>query len=275
MEHDDLLKEFGLDGLESSSQDASSQELLDEILREYGLLDEEQEPADSGEYRSYDGTKSYRTFDETLPDASSEDFYRYAPEDQELDDSGEYEDYEDYGEYDYDDDGRRPKKKHRVLRAIGNTLLAICTLLAAFYLLVIYSNIPFLNDLRTQYIQTAMTTYSHKYLATAIVPHELIREVMRDQYETDDAMEGTNSSWGAVDVVDLPELEQPEASEENPPEETPVTQGKPAPKIEETQQEEKLDPETELFFEYFWELDKDSVLDYVEEHPETLKSLVP
>ena len=182
---DDILREYGSKKPEaprasddSPAAEAADQAELEDILSDKANLETFR---DSGTYRSFDGNREYRSFDETLPDASPEEWYRSEDED-----AVEY--------YDEDEEDDEPRRRHPVLSAIGHGLLVIATALSILYLLVIYSNIPMLNDLRTMYIQTAMSTYSHKWMATAIVPREMILEVMRDQYETDDAMQGINSS---------------------------------------------------------------------------------
>lgn len=57
---------------------------------------------------------------------------------------------------------------------------AAAALLAALYLLFVFSPIPFIAKWRTLYIETAMGTMSHQWLATAFLPDSVIREAMKD-----------------------------------------------------------------------------------------------
>ena len=149
------------------------------------------------------------------------------------------------------------------------------TVIAVFYLLVIYSNIPFLNNLRSLYIQTAMSTINHKWLATAIVPSDMIDDVMRLEYENRESMVGVESEWGNFSVEELPSLSEMEKT--GTAEQEPAPQKTTAPadtQVDETEDDPMAEifssPEAELFFEVFWELDRESVENYIREHPTVL-----
>ncbi len=216
---------------------------------------------DLGEYRSYDGNREYHSFDASLPDASPDQWYLYSEEDQELDD--------DYDSLEDESQELPPRRRHPVLSGIAHGLLAFFTILSAFYLIIVYSDFPVVNRLRTMYIQTAMSTLNHKWMATAIIPGSIIDDVLRMRYETDDAMAGKTSTWGNVNVQALPSFSAetiPEGSDSavdsaNETEEASTSDGRTySSKAEQT------------FFELFWELDYDSVMDYMDEHPEALEN---
>lgn len=57
---------------------------------------------------------------------------------------------------------------------------AAAALLAALYLLFAFSGVPFFVKWRTLYIETAMGTMSHQWLATAFLPDSVIQEAMKD-----------------------------------------------------------------------------------------------
>lgn len=212
---------------------------------------------DSGEYRSYNGNREYRSFDASLPDASPDEWYHYTDEDMELDDEEPFEEEP--------TDAPPKKRRHTVLTVIAHMLLVIVTAMAAFYLLVVYSNIPVLVKARTMYIQTAMATLSHKWLATALLPSEMIDDVMRLQYAYDDTTVGieSDSNWGA-DFTALPNFSDTisDSSEEG----DAVIPGA----ISEREDIEYSSPEEALFYEIFWELDYDSMSAYLAAHPEAL-----
>lgn len=247
------------------------------------------------------------SIDNTSGDSPADGWYHYSDE--------EYDDYDEeyaYDEYEYEDDAyydedsdeyydedydeeppqkrssgkKRPKKEKRGLKIFANILMVICALLSAFYLSVLYAPIPALTNLRNMYIQAGMSTLSHKWLVTAIVPGEIIDEVMLAQYESENAQIGVQSNWGSITVEALPTF----ANDTITSEEAAAAQQA----AEEARAEaESSELETELidnalnegdtndgpsyesadeatFFSLFHELDYDSMMDYLDEHPEVL-----
>ena len=72
------------------------------------------------------------------------------------------------------------RKKKRILIGIG--IPAGCILLlGSLYLLFVYSSAPFITRLRTVYIETAMSTGHHHWLAEAFIPKDIIDSVMQDK----------------------------------------------------------------------------------------------
>lgn len=72
---------------------------------------------------------------------------------------------------------RSPSKRGRRIAAVA---AAAVVLLAALYLLFAFSGIPFIAKWRTLYIETAMGTMTHQWLATAFLPGSVIEEAMKD-----------------------------------------------------------------------------------------------
>ena len=70
---------------------------------------------------------------------------------------------------------RSPSKRGRRIAAVA---AAAVVLLAALYLLFAFSGIPFIAKWRTLYIETAMGTMTHQWLATAFLPDSAIEEAM-------------------------------------------------------------------------------------------------
>ena len=60
----------------------------------------------------------------------------------------------------------KPKKPLKVLAIVLTVILC----LEGLYFLCIYSNIPFIKKYRTIYINTAMNTMRHQWLATYFIP---------------------------------------------------------------------------------------------------------
>lgn len=106
-----------------------------------------------------------------------------------------------------------------------------CCILCGMYLTVVYSNIPFIAKWRTIYIETAMTTNSHQWLATLFFPQSVIDEVMENRQKNLDKQASADSHW----------------------------------------EEELEDLNTKDFFDIYWELDSDSVKQYFKEHKELTK----
>ncbi|MBO5218946.1 MAG: hypothetical protein J6C52_05925, partial [Clostridia bacterium] len=68
--------------------------------------------------------------------------------------------------------------------------LAAILLLAAMYAAAVYSPIPFIARWRAIWIETAMTTADHQWLATAFIPKSVIDDVMSKQTDTSDIVGG-------------------------------------------------------------------------------------
>jgi exopolysaccharide biosynthesis protein len=224
---------------------------------------------DSGTYRSYDGSHEYRSFDAALPDAPEEGWYHYSDEDDELDE----EDYEDLDEEEDEEDYEEDYPRHRGLKIFANTLLGLITALSIFYLVAVYSDIPFIANLRTMYIQTAMSTINHKWLATAIIPSDIIEDLMRQQYEADDSMNGIESDddWG-INIEALPNFENTSEDAESTGADTALTEvtAGEAGTVSSNRTYSSTDEKT--FFELFYEVDYDSMQAYVAAHPDVLKN---
>ena len=111
---------------------------------------------------------------------------------------------------------------------------------------------------RTIYINTAMNTMRHQWLATYFIPDNVIDKVRYEYGLQVAASNGKESQWGNADAsaeVTKPTVNEIEA---------------------EIVEEEKPDPEEqarlarEAFFEVFWEIDEASMDAYVAEHPDVI-----
>lgn len=128
-------------------------------------------------------------------------------------------------------------EREKLIKWLIGIGIALCVLIAA-YLTVVFSNIPFIAKWRTIYIETAMTTNSHQWLATMLFPKSVIDEVMAAYEENQRAQENLASSW------DNSETTESEASETD------------------------AEDETSVFFSKYTELDSESVRNYLNLHPE-------
>ncbi len=74
------------------------------------------------------------------------------------------------------------KKRMRWYYKLGIAVL-VC---AALYLTAVYSSIPFIAKWRCIYIETAMSTMTKQWLATAFIPKPVIDEVVNARYQLDE-----------------------------------------------------------------------------------------
>ncbi len=146
--------------------------------------------------------------------------------------------------------GNDTKKKGSRLKPLKITLVVLLVL-EILYCIAIFSNIPFIARLRNMYIETAMSTMSHQWLATAFIPHDIVDEVVSRTTNAREEQMGQNSTWGDP-KNDTTKPTQPAANTGN------------------KKPEKTLPPEQEKFFDLFWELDQSSMLSYVKENPQVV-----
>lgn len=143
--------------------------------------------------------------------------------------------------------GRKRKKApgpYRKMR-IAAVILGIVLLLECLYCFVVFSNNATVRSLREAYIETAMSTMSHHWLAEWFFPDYMIQSVVSRMDNSQKDQIGIISKWDNQD-----------ASAPTKPSET-------------TPQEKERAARAE-FFELFWELDSTTFEEYVMEHPEVL-----
>jgi exopolysaccharide biosynthesis protein len=139
------------------------------------------------------------------------------------------------------------KKKKRSVRKKLLIVGIIIALFTGLYCTAIFSDIPFIKKWREIYIETAMDTYSHKWLATFFIPKSVIDEVMENKEALIASQQGLISSW------------------EPAPSPSPSTSAS-APVSE--------DPNHTMrdFLELYNEIDDKSFNDYISENPDLVKN---
>lgn len=150
----------------------------------------------------------------------------------------------------------REKKKqpHAFLRGIATVLL----LLMLAYAFVVW--VPFgpVRKLRNMYIETALSTMNHRWLATSFFPKSVVEEVRQGMIDAQAAQEGLISDWNSNEtaqteevtvVVDIPDIPVDPSADLNT----------------------ENDPAEEAFFQLFWELDREQTLKWLEKNPGLLK----
>jgi len=144
----------------------------------------------------------------------------------------------------------RPVKKHSGLKALSIVLIVLAVL-EGLYFTAVYSRIPFVAKWRNIYIQTAMSTMRHQWLATYFIPRSVINGVMTQVEAAQKAQVGVNTSWksaaetsaGSTDEADKKAAEMAGSG---------------------------MTPDQIAFYELFWEIDQTSMESYVKLHPDVV-----
>lgn len=126
-----------------------------------------------------------------------------------------------------------PRKKMSKKQKIAIWIVSILMFFVLGYCTAVFSNIPFIKKWRGIYIETAMSTGNHQWLATAFIPGYIIEDVMRPAWEEQALQDALKSKW---------ETEKIEINNTKP----------------------KTDEE--LFYEKFWEVDKKLLKTYMSDN---------
>lgn len=127
-------------------------------------------------------------------------------------------------------------------------ILSILINISVIYSIAVFSNIPFIEKWRTIYIETAMSTMDHQWLATKFIPSNIVNSVMNAREKTLQAQDKLKSNWeneSKALVLDAKAVDIKEA--------IPMS-------------------EQATFFNTFSELDKTTFEDYVNKHPEVVSN---
>lgn len=131
----------------------------------------------------------------------------------------------------------------KVRQRVGLGLLVILLLLGTVvYPVLLYTNNAFISKWRTLYIETAMSTMTHQWLATAIIPQSIIDEVMRTREDTTALQKTAESTWSIGDVTSV------------------------------IVKSEKAGDAEKQFYALFHELDASSFQEYVKQHESVLEN---
>lgn len=104
----------------------------------------------------------------------------------------------------------KKRKKRRILAAVIPA--AILIFLLALYLTFVYSSIPLIANWRTIWIETAMSTRNHQWLATMFIPDSIIQEVLKNQVSYNEDVTG-----GGQHLVEKNSNDETPDSEPEPP----------------------------------------------------------
>ena len=92
---------------------------------------------------------------------------------------------------------RKVKKKKKAAKRRKGFVVFFCIIavLAGLYTFVVYTNVPFIKNLRDAYIETAMQTMSHHWLAELFFPDDVIADVMSRVNNATEKQQGIESEW--------------------------------------------------------------------------------
>ena len=133
---------------------------------------------------------------------------------------------------------------NRKLKRTALTLTVVFLLgLTTLYPFLLYTNNHFVTKWRNIYIETAMATMSHQWLATWFIPQDIIDDVLSSRYLSDEKQENAQTNWNTITLKHT----------------DPDAEAKPL-------------NDAEAFFEKFTEIDRQTFEDYADSHPELLEN---
>lgn len=168
-----------------------------------------------------------------------------------------------YSHYQTKDSRRRDEKRRKTRKRLVGFSAALVAM-AGLYLFCVYTNIPFVEKWRNIYIETALMTRTHQWLATALIPKPVVDEVRDMMTAAENAQNDVESDWSnsaPLSTMELPAIVKPGTDTEDPNGET----------TDEPQEETPfwLDPWSEFCLTY-QELDMESFAAYAEEHEDEM-----
>lgn len=159
--------------------------------------------------------------------------------------------------------GKKNVKKRNPFRALA-VILALILLAEGCYFFVLFTKNSFISYWRDAYIETAMDTLNHKWLATAIFPQDLIDEVMSRRAEALQSQIDKESTWGPQEPAAPVEPDViPEETEPEDPDNVQID-------MEVIPEEDPQEAAREAFYELFHEIDEATMQVYLSKHPEVL-----
>ena len=125
-----------------------------------------------------------------------------------------------------------PKRKMSKKQKVIIWIVSVLMFMVMGYCTAVFSNIPFIKKWREIYIETAMTTGKHQWLATAFIPGYIVDDVMEQAKKEQALQDDLESQWGSGKI----EITTP-----------------------------NVQTEEEMFYEKFWEVDKTKLETYMSE----------
>lgn len=163
----------------------------------------------------------------------------------------------------------RKQKKKKPLKKLA-IFLTVILCLEGLYFFAAYTTNSFVTYWREVYINTALATMRHQWLATMLLPKDVVQDVIDRNTAAAEKLDGVTSTWGKDETPSLPDTPPSE-------DETPADNLRPIDtEVEEPEPPKELTPEEleaqkkAAFEDLYWELDPETWQAYLTEHPETL-----
>ncbi len=152
---------------------------------------------------------------------------------------------------------RQYRQRRRLRRWL--VFLSLVLMLTGSYCVAIFTDwVPAFVTLRSMYIETAMSTMRHQWLATALIPGDVVNRVMQNIEQSKGEQVGLQSQWGATEP---PEAQSPASG---------FDKDAAMELLETLSQSLGMQSDAQRFAKLFYELDMDTVRDYVDDHPEAI-----
>ena len=149
---------------------------------------------------------------------------------------------------------KKKKKSHRCLRVIA-ILLSLILFIEAAYCFLVFTDISEIKYYREAFIETALSTMTHSWLARYTLPEYMVEHVRQREEYLRKAQEGIVSDQSdRVSSTEEGVTEPTDITEPNVSAETVVPE----------------DEKEEAFYELFWELNRTSFEEYLDSHPSVL-----
>lgn len=140
-------------------------------------------------------------------------------------------------------------------------------IMSILYCIAVFSNNSFIKKWRTIYIETAVTTMSHKWLATYFIPSSVIDDVLADAIEQNSIQKDLVSHWEDEIIASVGKNDEINFVNKN---EIPTFVENQIPNESEPnnlngikQESEKENSSKNNFYNLFWELDEETFESYL------------
>lgn len=162
---------------------------------------------------------------------------------------------------------KKKKKRARTKRALRALiwLLSILLFLECSYCICIFTDLPVIKDLRNIWISTAMATMNHQWLATALIPGDIVQPIVDEMQAQRLDQVDIESSWADVTTEPTVPVETKSPS-------VGFSKDEAAALLSGLAQSSGLTGDASDFFALFHELDEDSVYAWVAQHPECIQN---
>lgn len=158
--------------------------------------------------------------------------------------------------------GKQKKENPYLGLKVAAIILSIVLFCELLYCVVVFSNIPFCVNMRTMFIDTALDTMTHRWLADYTMPKYMVAQREQAKVLAGQQQFGQNSK--------RPKPAQPTVAQEELPSESVEPEDPQKPLKPEKPEKPDVNADEEAFYDLYWELNRSSFEAYLDEHPEVL-----